>query len=443
VLLLISFVFSALYPVHARGADITVLLDGEKLFFQDVQPQIIDGRTLVPLRAVFEALEALVTWDEKTQGVAAVKGNIDINLTIGSSRAYKNGQLITIDVPPQIINGRTLVPLRFIGEAFNYQVDYLADTKTILITGKGLAGQSLPSQGRNNALFNLIAVGDKKKYVLARLGNPNRIDKTGQDFDWWIFHSDYDNYLQVGIKDEDVVALYSNAKNLSLGNLAIGSTKADIRKIFAIKDKVSFSISDATFTFENNDPNRVLAIDGELAYIFYLDAHQDHSLAAVRMMERDYLIKKRLYGYAFSYYHFPEIVRFKPLNNQNSAYERQMVDLVNSTRNKFELTRLTWNEAVANVARIHSEDMLVHDFFGHESPRTGTPFDRLRAARIRYVMAAENLAYNQSDAIEAHHGLMNSLGHRVNILTPGFKEVGVGVKGDEVNKYYTQKFIAR
>jgi len=112
-----------------------VMLDDQQLSF-DVVPTIENGRTLVPLRAIFEALGADVSWDGATQTVTATKDATQIKLQIGVKTAYKNGSPVTLDVPSKIISDRTLVPLRFVSEALGANVRWDGDTQTIVINNK-------------------------------------------------------------------------------------------------------------------------------------------------------------------------------------------------------------------------------------------------------------------------------------------------------------------
>ncbi len=111
---------------------ITVNLDGSPINF-DQPPIIQNDRTLVPLRAIFEALGAKVDWDDATQTVTSTKGATTIKITIGDNKLYKNDSAITLDVPAQIVNDRTLVPVRAISEAFGCKVDWVDETQTVLI----------------------------------------------------------------------------------------------------------------------------------------------------------------------------------------------------------------------------------------------------------------------------------------------------------------------
>jgi beta-lactamase superfamily II metal-dependent hydrolase len=109
-----------------------VILDGQALSFE-VPPVIESGRTLVPLRAIFEALGAEVQWDGATQTVTANKNAAKVIIAIGGN-AYKNGFPVVLDVPAKIINNRTMVPLRFVSESLGCDVNWDAATQTIRIT---------------------------------------------------------------------------------------------------------------------------------------------------------------------------------------------------------------------------------------------------------------------------------------------------------------------
>lgn len=98
-----------------------VKLDGEQLRF-DVPPVIQKGRTMVPLRLIFEKLGAQVNWDGETKTVTATKSGISLKMRIGDKFAEVNGRWVELEVPAGVINGRTLVPLRFVSEAMGADV---------------------------------------------------------------------------------------------------------------------------------------------------------------------------------------------------------------------------------------------------------------------------------------------------------------------------------
>lgn len=120
--------------------------------------------------------------------------------------------------------------------------------------------------------------------------------------------------------------------------------------------------------------------------------------------------------------------------------EKRMFELVNQERVKVGVAPLLWDEKQAEVGRKHSEDMFKRGYFSHYSPQGKDVGDRLEAAGIKYSFAGENLAL-APDVSRAHTGLMNSEGHRRNILDPAFKKLGIGaIDGGAYGKMFTQVF---
>jgi len=108
------------------------------------------------------------------------------------------------------------------------------------------------------------------------------------------------------------------------------------------------------------------------------------------------------------------------------AAEAQLLALVNGEREAAGLPALAFDEALVPIGRAHAVEMFEQGYFAHESPTNGDPFDRLAAANITYLVAGENLAF-APDLLTAHRGLMNSPGHRANILSPAFGRAGMAV----------------
>jgi len=106
--------------------------------------------------------------------------------------------------------------------------------------------------------------------------------------------------------------------------------------------------------------------------------------------------------------------------------EMKMLALVNQERAKIGLKPLQWDPELVPVARSHSQDMFSRGYFSHYTLEGKDPFDRMKAAGIKYFSAGENLALGPSLSI-CHEGLMNSPGHRANILNPTYGRVGIGI----------------
>lgn len=99
----------------------------------DQPPVIVEDRVLVPLRAIFESLGAEVYWNNDTRSVTAIRGDTTILLTISSTIMYKNGEATYMDVPGQIINDRTMVPVRAVSESFGSNVYWDNETRTVRV----------------------------------------------------------------------------------------------------------------------------------------------------------------------------------------------------------------------------------------------------------------------------------------------------------------------
>ena len=133
VMSLILIIAMSVGSVVFATDNIAVKLNGQTLSF-DVPPQLINGRTMVPMRAIFENLGATVNWEQSTQTVTSVKGTTTIRLTIGVPNIVINGSTKSLDTAPCVINERTLVPVRAVSEAFNLNVDWNGATNTVIIT---------------------------------------------------------------------------------------------------------------------------------------------------------------------------------------------------------------------------------------------------------------------------------------------------------------------
>lgn len=112
--------------------DILVMADGKYLDF-DVAPMIINDRTMVPMRNIFEYFKAEIAWDGETKTILAKSGDDIITMQVGQNFFFLNDAKIDLDSPSVIINDRTLVPVRAISEALKREVGYNANTKTVII----------------------------------------------------------------------------------------------------------------------------------------------------------------------------------------------------------------------------------------------------------------------------------------------------------------------
>lgn len=148
--------FDTFSPITAEDGDdeIRVYIDGTEVGF-DVPPQIIDGRTLVPMRAIFEGLGAEVAWNDMVKAAVAAKDDVYISIQIGKSYFRRDDEVIPIDVPARIIDARTFVPVRAVAESFDCTVDWLPETKTVRIRTEEALPALLPDDD-----VPILTVGD-------------------------------------------------------------------------------------------------------------------------------------------------------------------------------------------------------------------------------------------------------------------------------------------
>lgn len=126
-----------------------------------------------------------------------------------------------------------------------------------------------------------------------------------------------------------------------------------------------------------------------------------------------------------------------------TADEKEVFNLINKERQNNGLSALKVDSEVQRVARIKAEDLVNNNYFSHQSPTYGSPFDMLKSFKISYKTAGENIAGNSSNS-SAVSAWMNSSGHRANILNGNFNYTGIGVvNGSKYGKIYVQMFIEK
>jgi len=140
---------------------------------------------------------------------------------------------------------------------------------------------------------------------------------------------------------------------------------------------------------------------------------------------------------------FPGQKIFIPKNSEFRTFEQEIVRLVNQERARAGVRQLlTENWEVSRVARFKSQDFIDNNYFAHNSPIYGTPFNMLRSFGIVFTAAAENIANGQRTPSAVMNSWINSPSHRANILNPNFNQMGVGVARDNRgNLFWTQMFI--
>lgn len=438
VLLMTGYCFDA-----DASQRIRVLIDNQYMNF-DEDPRIEDGRTIVPVRGIFETINASVMWFEDTRTVLINSGDTEILLQIDNKNAYVNKTRVELEVPARIIYGRTFVPIRFVAESIGAYVGWDGTTRTVIINTNGQGNQNLPTPGQpvetpspTNTVHDIsgdfngnidILMGASEKSIKKIFGEPDRIDLSRHGFDWYIYNSDLGKYIQIGIDNGRVVGVYTNSLSYKLKrNIGVGASKSQVEKELG-KAVSSINKGNITYIMHNTEEYQIFNVDNRYyATVFYdiVDGGNTTSFLII-----DYDTEQTFKGY----YAVPSEKLLR-------SYEMEIFDLANSIRVRHGKEPFKWSDKIAAVARAHSKDMIQNDFFSHYNLAGQSPFDRMEDAGIRYKTAGENIAMGQMDGIFAHESWMNSPGHRANIL--GFFEyLGVGVDADEKSSIcYTQNFF--
>ncbi|WP_374017992.1 CAP domain-containing protein [Paenibacillus thiaminolyticus] len=123
-------------------------------------------------------------------------------------------------------------------------------------------------------------------------------------------------------------------------------------------------------------------------------------------------------------------------NNNSSAFEQQVLDLVNQERSKTGLSSLSMSEELSNMAMVKAQDMYNNNYFDHTSPTHGSPFDMMKEFGITYNSAGENIAKGQTTPTQVMNDWMNSPGHKANILNNSYTHIGIAY----YNNTWVQEF---
>ncbi|HLJ60276.1 MAG TPA: copper amine oxidase N-terminal domain-containing protein [bacterium] len=183
LLTVVGVMLALVTPSAVFAQAIRVYVDQQPVNF-DVPPVLIQGRVLVPLRGIFERLGATVDYDAPTQHIVAIRGQQNVELTVGSRQAHVNGIPKLLDVPAFTINNRTMVPLRFISESLGADVRWDDATQTIFIGGGVAGGPAAPPPGPAQAAGALsgrivaVTTGQNPSIIVRRGGQDTTVSVT-------------------------------------------------------------------------------------------------------------------------------------------------------------------------------------------------------------------------------------------------------------------------
>lgn len=290
-----------------------------------------------------------------------------------------------------------------------------------------------PELSETDSLFAIhnVTLGMTKEEAQAKVGLPLRLMQNEYGTEWHSYHQNYQNYVLLSYnQDGQVNGMFTNQDLISsTEGITMASTQSEVREVLGTPLK-HLQKGNVQYILDTRNEYDMYKIDNVYVTVFY-DIHEEKTVTALQVIHSD-LEEKRDKIYAES------------SDGLREGYEFLLFELTNSARIQRELPLLKWDEATRDTARKHSKDMADHQYFSHTNLDGQSPFDRMNEDNISFWVAGENLAYGQYSSIFAHEGLMNSMGHRENIVKPDFGYLGVGTAFNKDNQpYFTENFFNR
>lgn len=313
---------------------------------------------------------------------------------------------------------------QYLTEAKAYWMEIKEDTAT-----KTLPDQKITKE--NGIKLDQITLGMKKSEIEKMHGTAKRVSLNEYNLVWHTYHENYQRFVMVSYNiDNKVNAMFTNQPS---GDSFLGM------QMDSTRDEVHAALGEPLKKLKKGNVVYILPEAGEYDlylidenYVtFFYDLHENNTITAIQIVEKS-VEKNHLTSFG------------KPSDELKKGFEFQLFDLTNAARAIRGLPILIYDEAVSETARKHSEDMAIHNYFSHENLEGKSPFDRMEEDGLPFSYAGENLAYGQTSSIFAHEGLMNSTGHRKNILSTDFHQLGVGAAfNEESTPYYTENFYSK
>lgn len=328
-----------------------------------------------------------------------------------------SGELVDVEEIIHIVNTTTGEPIKIDIEKLDdvtYSIrsdDYvIGNSYEMVVSGDGLKKEYRKTFGVSDSLNALGGkeIGNERGLFMKRYDQGNGIVVDGVDM--------------FGI----VKSRYVDGRDEVVEGVTVGTdSRSDVTSLLGVPVD-SVEVRGSKYLFDDSGEYEVFNVENRFLFVFY-DKHKNDIVRAIYWIDRNTYIENPSY-----------------LDGEielRGYFEDSMVDLINSTRLQEGLGNLNYDVMMNEVARKHSENMIEHRFFDHTDSEGFTVSDRVREGGYRVSLVGENLAYGQLNAMFAHENLMNSLGHRENILNKDYSYVGVGVAFSEENvPYFTVIF---
>ncbi|WP_080874858.1 CAP domain-containing protein [Oceanobacillus timonensis] len=314
------------------------------------------------------------------------------------------------------------------------------DEEEETIESKGTVAE-LPQMNLEGDLYQWI--GKTSTELTEELGEPDRIDVSAYNYEWYVYNNSETQYGQFAVLDDEIISVYAIGEDLETAPIDSGEDYTEVADTFPFSNEVTYSKGDASFTFRLNEEDlqtRPLVKISDTMFIqFYFDTITE-TLSSMRITTGDALLSQRPYEIEYRG-ELPEQPAFseEEWRDIQEGMEQQIFDISNIMRDQHDLPQLEWDDQVSLVAYDHSKDMYENDYFSHDSLDGDGLKERLEERQVAYVAAGENIAAQYPDAPAAMEGWLNSESHREALLSDEYSYLGVGV----YRFYYTQNFLGK
>lgn len=300
-------------------------------------------------------------------------------------------------------------------------------------------GEVIPHTSRPSSGLSVFVGGPVDALMLEK-GAPSRIEPSSFGYDWWVYSGE--EKLMVGVTEDGVVnQLYTTELLADVMPFEIGQDIAEIYQFTIVESEINVEIGENIYTFSLNGDDlqtRLLILYKGLYAQLYVD-RVNGQLEAIRFIDPTTLVLHQ--PYEMTYMGKLPVLIAPSSDDQvkiDRAAGKQMLELTNLFRTKHNLPKLNRNASLNQLAREHSKTIALENHLIEESGTGVSLAERLKEALIENKKAAENVASNYLDAIEAVHGWHNSPAHRKILLDEDFTHLGTGAYGN----VYTQIFVA-
>ncbi|MGI6169734.1 MAG: CAP-associated domain-containing protein [Christensenellales bacterium] len=272
-------------------------------------------------------------------------------------------------------------------------------------------------------------MGQPISEVEKHFGKQTRTDTVEYSFKMRVYNKNYRNFALAGYIGGKTVAVYTNTPSLVLGdNIRVGSSRNAVREQYG-KPLSAIRVGNKYYVLNHTNEKDTFLWNGYYITVFY-DTHKGTTVASVMIVKQEY--EER----AMAKVNITSVVA--------KSIERQTKDIINAKRAVAGLKPLEFTPAGANFAASRSADMRKRQYFSHYTPEGLSPATQASRRGFTYKSMGENIGLGHRNAIILNERLMNSSGHRSNILKSSYTHLGVGAKTIS-NKYayVTETFIRR